>query len=63
MNETSIFRKKCETVRVGEGRAHGSLGNSYYRLADFQKAIEYREGHLKISKEVRDRAGEGRSVR
>ena len=63
MNETSKFRKKWETVKVGEGRAHGSLGIAYYRLGDFQKAIEYHEGHLKISKEVRDRAGEGRSVR
>ena len=57
MNETSKFRKKWKTVRVGEGRAHGSLGIAYYRPGDFQKAIEYHERDLKISKEVGDRAG------
>ena len=30
-------------------------------LGDFQKAIEYHERHLKISKETGDRAGEGRA--
>ena len=41
MNETSKFRNKWETGRVGEGRAHGSLGIADDRLGDFQKAIEY----------------------
>ena len=36
-----------------------ALGIAYFRLGDFQKAIEYLERHLKISKEVGDRAGEG----
>ena len=38
-----------------------ALGIAYYSLGDFQKAIEYHERHLKISKEVGDRAGEGRA--
>ena len=36
-----------------------ALGIAYYSLGDFRKAIEYHERHLKISKEVGDRAGEG----
>ena len=35
-----------------------ALGIAYYSLGDFRKAIEYHERHLKISKEVGDRAGE-----
>ena len=38
-----------------------ALGIAYYSLGDFQKAIEYHERHLKISKEVGDRAGEGKA--
>ncbi|XP_073229373.1 uncharacterized protein [Porites lutea] len=38
-----------------------ALGIAYYSLGDFRKAIEYHERHLKISKEVGDRAGEGRA--
>ena len=36
-----------------------ALGIAYYSLGDFQKAIEYHERHLKISKEMGNRAGEG----
>ena len=36
-----------------------ALGIAYYSLGDFWKAIEYHERHLKISKEVGDRSGEG----
>ena len=35
-----------------------ALGTAYHSLGDFRKAIEYHERHLKISKEVGDRAGE-----
>ncbi|XP_073229371.1 uncharacterized protein [Porites lutea] len=38
-----------------------ALGIAYYSRGDFRKAIEYHERHLKISKEVGDRAGEGRA--
>ncbi|CAH3177379.1 unnamed protein product [Porites lobata] len=38
-----------------------ALGIAYYRLGDFRKAIEYHERHLEISKEMGDRAGEGRA--
>ncbi|CAH3184240.1 unnamed protein product [Porites lobata] len=36
-----------------------ALGIAYHNLGDFRKAIEYHERHLRISKEVGDRAGEG----
>jgi len=35
------------------------LGNAYYSLGDFNKAIEYHTQHLSIAKEVGDRVGEG----
>ena len=42
-----------------EGEAYCNFGNAYHSLGDFQRAIEYYERHLKISKEVGDRVGEG----
>ena len=38
-----------------------ALGIAYYSLGHFRKAIEDHERHLKISKEVGDRAGEGKA--
>ncbi len=35
-----------------------NLGNSYYRLGEIKKAIEYYEQALLISREVSDRHGE-----
>ncbi|KAL9965084.1 hypothetical protein ACROYT_G028829 [Oculina patagonica] len=37
------------------------LGNAYYSIGDFKKAIEYHERHLKLAKQVGDTAGEGRA--
>ena len=39
--------------------AYGNLGNAYFSLGDFKKAIEYHNLHLKISEEVGDKHGEG----
>ena len=47
--------------RAGEGTAYGNLGNTYYKLGQFDKAIEFHHKHLNIVLEVGDRAGEGRS--
>ena len=44
--------------RAGQGRAYSNLGNAYYSLSDFQRAIEYHEKDLTIAKDVSDRAGE-----
>ena len=45
--------------RVGEGRAYENLGNAYFSLGNFRKAIEYYEKDLKIAIGIGDRAGEG----
>ena len=37
------------------------LGNAYQNLGSFSKALEHHKEHLVISKEVGDRAGEGRA--
>ncbi|XP_068675430.1 tetratricopeptide repeat protein 28-like [Montipora foliosa] len=47
--------------RAAEGDANGNLGNAYYSLGNFKRAIEYYEQHLSIAKKVGDRAGEGMS--
>ena len=46
--------------RAGEGATYGNLGNCYQSLGDYRKSIEYHEKHLKISKEIGDRGGEGK---
>ena len=42
-----------------EGCLYSNLGHAYHSLADFKRAIEYHQLHLRISKELIDRAGEG----
>ena len=41
--------------------AYGNLGNAYFSLGKFQKALEYHEKHLKIAIAIGDRAGQGRA--
>ena len=47
--------------RGGEGGACGNLGNAYFSLGEFRKAIEYHKKDLKIAIEIGDRTGEGRA--
>ena len=47
--------------RTEKGNGYRGLGNPYFSLGDFRKAIEYHEKHLKIAIEIGDRAGEGRA--
>ena len=44
--------------RVGGSACYTNLGNTYSRLGDFRKAIEYYERSLKIAKDIGDRDGE-----
>ncbi|CAH3189967.1 unnamed protein product [Porites evermanni] len=44
-----------------ETTLHYDLGNIYHSFGELQKAIEYHERSLKISKELGDRAEEGRA--
>ena len=46
--------------RVGERKVSGNLGNIYFLLGDFPKAIEYHENHLNVPMEVDDRIGNGK---
>ena len=58
--ENIFFKIVRETEdRAKEAKVYCYLGNAYYNLGDFQKAIEYHERNLKISTEVGDKAGEG----
>ena len=45
--------------RAGEGGAYANLGNEFYSLGNFKRAIEYHKLHLSIAKEMGGRAGEG----
>ena len=47
------------TDRYAEGVAYVNLGNSYQRLGECTKAIDFFERHQKIMKELGDRHGEG----
>lgn len=40
-----------------KGRAFWSLGNVYTALGDHQKAVQYAQMHLKVSKEIDDETG------
>ena len=54
-----LLEAKQNNNKFEEGRACCNLGNAYYSLGDFQRAIEYHEKDLSIAKDVGDRAGEG----
>ena len=43
-------------------QAYGNLGNAYWSLGDFRKAIKYHERDLKIAKEIGGRAEEGQPM-
>nr|WP_199305066.1 CHAT domain-containing tetratricopeptide repeat protein [Coleofasciculus sp. FACHB-125] len=48
--------------RLGEGKSLGGLGNAYYSLGDYAKAIDYHQQRLAIAKGIKDRQGEGASL-
>jgi len=47
--------------RAGVGAACGNLGNCYFRMRQYGKAIELHEEDKKIAEEVGDRAGVGKA--
>ena len=57
INVLEIYLKIVRDVedRVIEKNVYGTLGNAYHSVGNFQKAIEYHEQHLQISKEVGDK--------
>ena len=59
-------RENLELMRTlgdsaAQGRACGNLGNTYYLLGDFQKAIFYHNERLKIAREFGDKPAERRA--
>ena len=46
---------------MSEGKLHGILGNAYLTAGGFENAKEHYEQHLRIVKEVGDKAGEGQA--
>jgi CHAT domain-containing protein/Tfp pilus assembly protein PilF len=48
--------------RRGEGNALGNLGNAYYVLGKYDRAIDYQLQGLSVYREIKDRLGEGGSL-
>jgi tetratricopeptide (TPR) repeat protein len=42
-----------------ERKCNGNLGNAYYSLGNFNKAIEYHTKHLNICIDIGNKSGEG----
>ncbi|XP_035503413.1 G-protein-signaling modulator 2-like isoform X1 [Scophthalmus maximus] len=47
--------------RAAQGRTYGNLGNTYYLLGDFEKAVAAHEKRLLVAKEFGDRSAERRA--
>jgi len=45
-----------------EGVALGNLGNAYFNLGEYRRAIEYHEQSLQIARELVDRRAEGKAL-
>ena len=54
MNEA---KRAGDTYR--EGAAYSGLGNAYYYLGDYRKAIEFHQQSLSIAKEIGNKGAEG----
>ena len=50
------------SIRQGVAASFVSLGNAYYALGQYEKAIDYYQRSLDLSKEINDRQGEANSL-
>ena len=57
--EKELLIAKQSEEKYNEAVACNRLGNAYYRLGEYRKAISYHEKTLEISQQLEDRAGEG----
>ena len=55
-----IYRETKDPL--GESAALRNLGNAYYFLGDYPKAIDYLQQSLKIARELKDPRGEGNTL-
>ena len=55
-----LLRKSNAELKV-KANTYASLGCAYCRVGQFHTAIQYPQRHLEITKEVGDKAVEGRS--
>ena len=46
---------------VGVGRAYGNMGNAYYSIARYEKAVDCHGKDLEIAEELGDRVGVGKA--
>ncbi|XP_069794070.1 G-protein-signaling modulator 2 isoform X2 [Narcine bancroftii] len=59
--ETNLAIVKDLGDRAAQGRAYGNLGNTYYLLGNFKKAVRSHQERLEIAKEFGDRSAERRA--
>lgn len=56
-----LAEEKLKDPRL-KGSAYGELGSSYYSNKEYSKAIIYVEEYRKISKQIKDKSGEGNAL-
>ena len=60
VGNTNKIAEEVEKMKEEE-EGNSTINDAYVNFKDFQKAIEYHERDLEISKELGDRAGEGKA--
>ncbi len=57
----TVYQQQEEQTNWNYAASLTSLGNVYYSLGEYQKAIEFYQQSLAITREIGDRGGEGKS--
>uniref|UniRef100_UPI001C12AD5C tetratricopeptide repeat protein n=1 Tax=Microcystis aeruginosa TaxID=1126 RepID=UPI001C12AD5C len=57
----TVYQQQQEQTNWNYAASLSSLGNAYYFLGEYQKAIEFHQQSLAIKREIRDRGGEANS--
>jgi tetratricopeptide (TPR) repeat protein len=60
--ESALAAARLLKQRGWEGQALGNLGNAYYKVGEYRRAIEYQEKRLEIARAIGDRLGESRGL-
>lgn len=59
--EKRLAEAKKKGDVAAEGRAYGNLGNLYFSIGDFAKALEMQTTRLEIAQQLKDVPAEGRA--